>query len=179
MDKAFFGSFCSQKKAFLQVDSPLSPPPTCPTSDPVEIMANHVDDMSGRWFDNPGNPAMTAPCVERYLNFGLTAEELQGGKPIIGIPQTGSLFDNAVMKMSVIDQEFRTRYLSHPDRPNVFEGPETAIGGGLALLKTDDRIRIDLNTLTVDVLLPEGELAARRAAWVPPVLENKTPWEQI
>jgi dihydroxy-acid dehydratase len=52
----------------------------------VEILANHGDDMSGRWFDNPGNPAMTAPYVERYLNFGLTAEELQGGKPIIGIP---------------------------------------------------------------------------------------------
>ena len=177
------------------------------------------------------------------------------------VVMTGNLFDNAVMKMSVIDQEFRTRYLSHPDRPNVFEGkaivfegpedyhdriddpdlgveeqsvliirncgpvgypggaevvnmqppaamlkrgisalptmgdgrqsgtsgspsilnvsPEAAIGGGLALLKTGDRIRIDLNTLTVDVLLPEGELAARRAAWVPPVLENKTPWEQI
>ncbi len=174
---------------------------------------------------------------------------------------TGNLFENAVMKMSVIDQEFRTRYLSNPDRPNVFEGkaivfegpedyhdriddpdlgveeqsvliirncgpvgypggaevvnmqppaamlkrgisalptmgdgrqsgtsgspsilnvsPEAAIGGGLALLKTGDRIRIDLNKLTVDVLLPEGELAARRAAWVPPVLVNKTPWEQI
>jgi len=174
---------------------------------------------------------------------------------------TGNLFENAVMKMSVIDQEFRTRYLSNPDRPNVFEGkaivfegpedyhdriddpdlgveeqsvliirncgpvgypggaevvnmqppaamlkrgisalptmgdgrqsgtsgspsilnvsPEAAIGGGLALLKTGDRIRIDLNKLTVDVLLPEGELVARRAAWVPPVLVNKTPWEQI
>ena len=177
------------------------------------------------------------------------------------VVMTGNLFDNAVMKMSVIDQEFRTRYLSHPDRPNVFEGkaivfegpedyhdriedpdlgveeqsvliirncgpvgypggaevvnmqppasmlkrgisalptmgdgrqsgtsgspsilnvsPEAAIGGGLALLKTGDRIRIDLNRLRVDVLLPEGELAARRAAWVAPVLVNKTPWEQI
>ncbi len=177
------------------------------------------------------------------------------------VVMTGNLFDNAVMKMSVIDQEFRTRYLSNPDRPNVFEGkaivfegpedyhdriddpdlgveeqsvliirncgpvgypggaevvnmqppaamlkrgisalptmgdgrqsgtsgspsilnvsPEAAIGGGLALLKTGDRIRIDLNKLTVDVVLPEGELAARRAAWVPPVLVNKTPWEQI
>ena len=177
------------------------------------------------------------------------------------VVMTGNLFENAVMKMSVIDQEFRTRYLSNPDRPNVFEGkaivfegpedyhdriddpdlgveeqsvliirncgpvgypggaevvnmqppaamlkrgisalptmgdgrqsgtsgspsilnvsPEAAIGGGLALLKTGDRIRIDLNKLTVDVLLPEGELAARRAAWVPPVLVNKTPWEQI
>ena len=41
--------------------------------------------------------------------------------------------------------------------------PEAAVGGGLALLKTGDRIRIDLNTRKVDVLLPLGELAARRA----------------
>ena len=42
------------------------------------------------WFDNPDNPDMTALYLERYLNFGLTREELQSGKPIIGIAQTGS-----------------------------------------------------------------------------------------
>jgi dihydroxyacid dehydratase/phosphogluconate dehydratase len=45
---------------------------------------------SRAWFDNPGNPDMTALYLERYLNFGLTREELQSGKPIIGIAQTGS-----------------------------------------------------------------------------------------
>ncbi|MCX7382091.1 MAG: dihydroxy-acid dehydratase family protein [Alphaproteobacteria bacterium] len=174
---------------------------------------------------------------------------------------SGNIFDNAVIKVSGIDEEFRTRYLANPDRPNVFEGkaivfegpedyheriedpdlgveeqsvlvirnagpvgypgsaevvnmqppasmlkrginalptmgdgrqsgtsgspsilnvsPEAAVGGGLALLKTGDRIRIDLNTRKVDVLIPEAELAARRAAWVPPVLKNQTPWEEI
>ncbi|MBU6498143.1 MAG: dihydroxy-acid dehydratase family protein [Rhodospirillales bacterium] len=173
----------------------------------------------------------------------------------------GNLFDSAVMKISVIDKEFRTRFLSDPARPNVFEGkaivfegpedyhariedadlgvedqsvlivrncgpvgypgsaevvnmqppaamlkrginalptmgdgrqsgtsgspsilnvsPEAAIGGGLALLHTGDRIRIDLNTRKVDVLLPPGELEARRAAWKPPALRNMTPWEEI
>jgi dihydroxy-acid dehydratase len=42
------------------------------------------------WFDNPENPGMTALYLERYLNFGLTREELMSGKPIIGIAQTGS-----------------------------------------------------------------------------------------
>ena len=42
------------------------------------------------WFDNPENPGMTALYLERYLNFGLTRAELQSGKPIIGIAQTGS-----------------------------------------------------------------------------------------
>jgi dihydroxy-acid dehydratase len=42
------------------------------------------------WWDNPADPGMTALYLERYLNFGLTREELQSGKPIIGIAQTGS-----------------------------------------------------------------------------------------
>src|SRR5579871_6534122 len=45
---------------------------------------------SRAWFDNPGNPDLTALYLERYLNYGLTVQELQSGKPIIGIAQTGS-----------------------------------------------------------------------------------------
>src|SRR2546421_112970 len=45
---------------------------------------------SQAWFDNPGNPGMTALYLERYLNYGITRGELQSGKPIIGIAQTGS-----------------------------------------------------------------------------------------
>lgn len=45
---------------------------------------------SQQWFNNPDNPGMTALYIERYLNFGITREELQSGKPIIGIAQTGS-----------------------------------------------------------------------------------------
>jgi xylonate dehydratase len=42
------------------------------------------------WFNNPNNTEMNALYLERYLNYGLTREELQSGKPIIGIAQTGS-----------------------------------------------------------------------------------------
>src|SRR5882762_2027688 len=45
---------------------------------------------SRAWFDNPANPDMTALYIERYLNYGLTREELQSGKPIVGIAQTGN-----------------------------------------------------------------------------------------
>ncbi|HEY4212996.1 MAG TPA: IlvD/Edd family dehydratase [Steroidobacteraceae bacterium] len=45
---------------------------------------------SRAWFDNPANPDLTALYLERYLNYGLTLPELQSGKPIIGIAQTGS-----------------------------------------------------------------------------------------
>src|ERR1700760_3120521 len=42
------------------------------------------------WFHNPHNPGMTALYLERYLNYGLTKEELTSDKPIIAIAQTGS-----------------------------------------------------------------------------------------
>ena len=45
---------------------------------------------SRSWFNDPHDPDMTALYIERYMNFGLTREELQSGKPIVGIAQTGS-----------------------------------------------------------------------------------------
>ncbi|GAB0117642.1 IlvD/Edd family dehydratase [Acidisoma sp. 7E03] len=174
---------------------------------------------------------------------------------------SGNIFESAVMKTSVIDEEFRSRFLSDPAHPNVFIGkavifegpedyharieepdlgvtedsvliirnvgpvgypgsaevvnmqppavllkrgvnalptmgdgrqsgtsgspsilnisPEAAVGGTLALLRSGDQIRIDLNERRVDVLISDDEIAARRAAYKPPVLENKTPWEEI
>jgi len=61
--------------------------------------------------------------------------------------------------------------------------PEAAADGGLALLKTGDRVRIDLNKDTADILITPGELAARRADLkknggyrYPP---SQTPWQEI
>jgi dihydroxy-acid dehydratase len=175
----------------------------------------------------------------------------------------GNLFDSAIMKTSVIGEEFRKRYLEDPENPMAFEGraivfdgpedfhariddpalgidvdcilvmrgagpigypgaaevvnmrppayllkrdihalpcigdgrqsgtsgspsilnasPEAAAGGGLALLRTGDRIRIDLNTRRADMLVDEAELAERRAA-LPPLPftpESQTPWQEI
>jgi dihydroxy-acid dehydratase len=45
---------------------------------------------SRAWYDNPANADMTALCLERTMNFGLTLEELQSGPPMIGIAQSGS-----------------------------------------------------------------------------------------
>jgi dihydroxy-acid dehydratase len=45
---------------------------------------------SAAWFDNPDNIGMTALYLERYLNFGISLEELRSGRPVIGIAQTGS-----------------------------------------------------------------------------------------
>ena len=45
---------------------------------------------SKQWFDNPKEPGLTALYLEKYLNYGLTRKELQSGRPIIGIAQSGS-----------------------------------------------------------------------------------------
>jgi dihydroxy-acid dehydratase len=45
---------------------------------------------SQAWFDNPANADMTALYLERTMNFGIGIDELQSGRPIIGIAQTGS-----------------------------------------------------------------------------------------
>ncbi|MDB5316948.1 MAG: dihydroxy-acid dehydratase [Rhodospirillales bacterium] len=198
----------------------------------------------------------TAPEGDREVIRAYTAPMKERAGFVI---LSGNLFDNAVMKVSVIDEAFRRRFLTNP--PDVFEGkvvvfegpedyhdriedpslgidaqtvlvirncgpvgypgsaevvnmqppaallaqgidalptmgdgrqsgtsgspsilnisPEAAVGGGLALLKSGDPIRIDLNTRKVDVLIPDAELAARRDAWTPPKLLHKTPWEEI
>ncbi len=60
------------------------------TPDPAQKTKHGRRLRSQAWFDNPDNPGMTAIYLERYLNFGLTRAELQSGRPIIGIAQTGS-----------------------------------------------------------------------------------------
>lgn len=50
-----------------------------------------ADQLRSRWwFDNPDHAGTTALCLERYMNYGITLEELSSGKPIIGIAQSGS-----------------------------------------------------------------------------------------
>jgi dihydroxy-acid dehydratase len=56
----------------------------------IPLSTERVETRSLEWFNNPHNPGMTALYLERYLNYGLTREELQSGKPIIGIAQTGN-----------------------------------------------------------------------------------------
>jgi dihydroxy-acid dehydratase len=57
--------------------------------------------------------------------------------------------------------------------------PESAAGGGLALLQTGDRVRIDLGRRRADIVISDEALAARRAAWRPPELVSQTPWQEL
>src|SRR5690606_3681315 len=58
--------------------------------------------------------------------------------------------------------------------------PEAAVGGGLNLLQTDDRLRIDLNQRSVTLLVDADEMARRKANAKPvPVPPPQTPWQEI
>lgn len=57
--------------------------------------------------------------------------------------------------------------------------PEAVVGGGLAYLKTGDRVRLDLNASTMNALVDDADWQARRAAWTPPELVHQTPWQEI
>ena len=57
--------------------------------------------------------------------------------------------------------------------------PESAVGGGLAVLRTGDTVVLDLNRRELNLRLDAAELARRRQAWRPPQLENQTPWQAL
>ena len=57
--------------------------------------------------------------------------------------------------------------------------PEAAVGGGLALLRTGDKVRVDIGKRTANILISKAELAKRRAAWKPNVVGSQTPWQEL
>ncbi|WP_434676417.1 IlvD/Edd family dehydratase [Pseudomonas sp. D3-10] len=57
--------------------------------------------------------------------------------------------------------------------------PEAAVGGGLALLQTNDRLKVDLNTRTVNLLVDDAEMERRRRAWTPNFPPSQTPWQEL
>jgi dihydroxy-acid dehydratase len=57
--------------------------------------------------------------------------------------------------------------------------PEAAVGGGLALLKTGDKVRIDIGKRTANILISKVELARRKAAWKPKIVPSQTPWQEL
>jgi len=57
--------------------------------------------------------------------------------------------------------------------------PEAVAGGGLALIRTGDPVRLDLDANTLDAMVDAAEWRARRAAWSPPPLDSQTPWQEL
>ena len=95
-----------------------------------------------------------------------------GGAEVVNMQPPAALLKRGIDALPTMGDGRQSGTSGSPSILNI--SPEAAVGGGLALLRTGDPMRIDLNTRKVDVLIPDAELAARRAAWTPPVLDNKT-----
>ena len=66
------------------------------------------------------------------------------------------------------------------DSPSILNAsPESAVGGGLAYVRTGDMIRVDLDAGRCDMLISDEELAARKRGPLPPIPASQTPWQQI
>ena len=100
-----------------------------------------------------------------------------GSAEVVNMTPPAALVKRGILNLPCIGDGRQSGTSASPSILNA--SPEAAIGGGLALLKTGDKVRVDLQKRSVDVLLPETELAARRAAWQAPDLKNQTPWEEI
>ena len=100
-----------------------------------------------------------------------------GSAEVVNMQPPAALLKQGVTALPTMGDGRQSGTSASPSILNV--SPEAAVGGGLALLRTGDKIRVDLNRNKVDLMISEAELAQRRAAWVPPVLKNMTPWEEI
>ena len=104
-----------------------------------------------------------------------------GSAEVVNMQPPAALIKKGVTALACIGDGRQSGTSGSPSILNA--SPEAAAGGGLALLKTGDRVRIDLNKGSADILIPEAELTARRAA-----LEkaggyhypaSQTPWQEI
>ncbi|WP_368642501.1 IlvD/Edd family dehydratase [Castellaniella ginsengisoli] len=100
-----------------------------------------------------------------------------GGSEVVNMQPPAALLARGIDTLPTMGDGRQSGTSASPSILNV--SPEAAIGGGLALLKTGDKVRLDLNARRVDVLIPDAELEQRRAAWQPPDLVSQTPWEEI
>ncbi|WP_133648709.1 IlvD/Edd family dehydratase [Paraburkholderia flava] len=100
-----------------------------------------------------------------------------GGAEVVNMQPPAALLKRGIDVLPTLGDGRQSGTSASPSILNV--SPEAAVGGNLALLRTGDAIRIDLNARKVDVLIPDAEMAQRRADYRPPKLDHKTPWEEI
>ncbi|RZT09808.1 dihydroxy-acid dehydratase [Duganella sp. CF402] len=66
------------------------------------------------------------------------------------------------------------------DSPSILNAaPESAVGGGLAYIRTGDTVRVDLNEGSCNMLISDEELAKRKTEGIPPVPPSQTPWQEL
>jgi glycosyltransferase involved in cell wall biosynthesis len=100
-----------------------------------------------------------------------------GGAEVVNMQPPAALIKRGILSLPCIGDGRQSGTSGSPSILNA--SPEAAVGGGLALLKTGDKVRVDIGKRRADILITDAELAKRRAAWKPNVKESQTPWQEL
>ena len=100
-----------------------------------------------------------------------------GSAEVVNMAPPAELVKRGVSSLPCLGDGRQSGTSASPSILNV--SPEAAVGGGLVLLRTNDRIRVDLNRRSVDVLVDEDELARRRETASCTVPQAQTPWQAL
>src|SRR5688572_17994610 len=100
-----------------------------------------------------------------------------GSAEVVNMQPPDALLKRGIMSLPTLGDG---RQSGTSDSPSILNcSPESAAGGGLAWLRTGDRIRIDLAGGTCNMLVSDEEIARRQKDGLPPVPENATPWQEL
>ena len=100
-----------------------------------------------------------------------------GSAEVVNMQPSDDLIKQGIEELPCIGDGRQSGTSGSPSILNA--APESAVGGGLAWLKTGDIIRIDLNKFTADMLVDEEEIEKRKAQGVPDYPDSQTPWQEI
>ena len=100
-----------------------------------------------------------------------------GSAEVVNMQPPDALIKQGILELPTLGDGRQSGTSGSPSILNV--SPESAVGGGLALLKTGDMIKIDLNQGSLDVMLDESDLDQRRNAIQSQQIEHQTPWQEI
>ncbi|WP_068412920.1 IlvD/Edd family dehydratase [Labrenzia sp. OB1] len=100
-----------------------------------------------------------------------------GSAEVVNMQPPDALLKEGVMHLPTVGDGRQSGTSESPSILNA--SPESVVGGGLALLKNGDKVRLDLNNRTLNALVDEAEWSDRRKSWSPPDLENQTPWQEL
>jgi dihydroxy-acid dehydratase len=100
-----------------------------------------------------------------------------GSAEVVNMQPTDELIKRGITSLPCVGDGRQSGTSASPSILNA--SPEAAVGGGLAYLRTGDRVRVDLNKRQVNVLISEEELARRQASTPLPELAHQTPWQEI
>jgi dihydroxy-acid dehydratase len=127
------------------------------------------------------DPALAIDASTLLIIRGVGPIGYPGSAEVVNMQPPAALIKQGINSLPCIGDGRQSGTSGSPSILNA--SPEAAAGGGLALVKTGDRVRIDLNRGTVDMLLSDAELAARRAELAKqggyPFPESQTPWQEI